>query len=98
MKCTCSVKAQLSEHIWQTYQADLFSFFAPDASVGEARTDPALPSYSLASQEVYGLIRPCIARYVYECLEHRRESGIASVLSSGELCAWKQLGGVYYVG
>ena len=64
------------EHIRQAYQSDLFSIFAPDVPVGEAaRTDPALVRF-MDSDPAWKL-----ARYVFECMEHRRENSRAVVSS-----------------
>ena len=61
------------EHVRQTYQADLFSIFDTDVPVGEAtRTDPALVKIFMDSNPAWKL-----ARYLFECMEHRRESGRA---------------------
>ena len=65
------------ERIRQNYQADLFSIFAPNIPVGEAaRTDPALVRRFMDSDPAWKL-----ARYVFECMEHRRESGRVIVSS-----------------
>ena len=71
------------EHIRQAYQSDLFSIFAPDVPVGEAaaRADPALVKRFMDSDPAWKLAR----RYVFECMEHRREHGRA-VMSSEESC------------
>ena len=69
------------EHIRQNYQSDLFSIFAPDVPVGEAaRANPALVKRFMDSDPAWKL-----ARYVFECMEHRREHGRA-VMSSEESC------------
>ena len=70
-------ECQAYEHIRRNYQADLFSVFSGDIPFVEAaRANPALVRRFMDSEHASR-----VARYVFECVEHRRTANEATMSS-----------------